>query len=241
MECEYKNIMADLKTDAGDGIEKKEEDQPIPSDPSTEAGGENPEEGGDAADKGDEKVPVIEEKDIPSRGSANLQHIITRKNETIDKLRKKGKTKEEEEDGAGEGDDLPEDTATLVNKSVDEALAPLKDKLVSDSDNKELEKLLVDEPDAKKYEKAIRVYMVHPSYSKVPVSTIYHDLAFKESQKIGADKRAIADKEAEMNGTGGNTHRQSSTSGLPSIEAIGKMSEKQVTEMQEKIIAGEKV
>ena len=173
--------------------------------------------------------------EIPVR-RFNAQHIIARKNEKIRKLESKLKPGDEGYVAPEEGEEeLPEDTKTKIEETVQKTLKPVLDILVSKADEDELQSLIKDEPDAKKYENHIRAYMTHDSYKGVSPAVIFHHLAWQNAQAIGARKKKAADLEAGQHRSGGRNIAQDvrgDAGNFPSPEEIRDMSEAEFEKMQ---------
>lgn len=208
------------------------------SDKKDDTGGEEKEEGGDEAKEFDDNAEPI----VPERSSAS--HIIARKEKKIKKLESDAAPKEGEEGYVapveGEGD-TAEETQTAVAAEVEKQTKPIIDKMVSDSDQNELNALFSSTPEAKKYEKHIKAYMSHDSWKGVPVAAIYHHLAFAHAQALGAKAKEAADVEANQNKGGGRTVKKDTTDtvdGLPSPEALAEMTDEELQKVQDDAIQG---
>lgn len=195
----------------------------------------------DGAGEGQPTTPEPEpdidpEKDVPVRQSV-AQHIIARKNKTIEKLRNKGTN-----DGAGNQppEEEEEPPQPSVGEEVDRQLKPIVETLKKTVDEGEIKDFLRENEDAKQYEKRIRVYMAHPAYEGVPPSVIYHHVAWADSQSAGAKKKRVADAEAAATKSGGRGVRPRSggQGGLPTPEEMDAMSDKELEDMQHKIQTG---
>ena len=226
--------MADEETVPEEGFDK--DGNPII--PKDEGGGAPPEttpkEGEGELDDKDEDIIG----DIPVRNSA-LQHIINRKNKTIEKLR--SRDEEDEDDDKGIDDDLTPEARTAVQREVANAIAPVMQNIVSKADEDELVSLLSNEPEAKKYEKRIRAYMGHKEYKGVPPSVIFHHLAFSTAAATGARRRSAADLDANQNKAGGRSSKAtpSETGNVPSIDEQNEMSDADFETLQNRARSGE--
>lgn len=206
------------------------------------AEGEEGAQGAEQPDKAVEQVvvvppvPVIEEEiKVPVR--SNYQHIIARKNQQIEKLKAKKEEDGGYEDGGEQG--YEDDDNKPLTKGD---LKPLFDTLANDANENELKSLFEIAPEAKKYEKAIRLYMEHPAWKAVPPQAIYHHLAFSATAKEQAKAKAkeIADKEAaQMAGAGSGTREApKGANGLPSAEEIANMSDAEIEALASKARQG---
>lgn len=237
--------MAEEKDTTKDDVEFDDEGKPIVKD--NKAGGEGGEsdpdkkDGEDQGDADNQKKDFDDEAEpeVPVRKSA-LQHIIARKNDKIKKLESKqdqgdgGNSDNDDTDDDGD-DGLTPEAKGAVDKVVEAKLKPLKDKLVSDADEGELQALISDEPNSKKYEKHIRAYMGHETYKGVPPSVIFHHLAFTQALAIGAKKKEAADAEANGTKSGGRSLQPDTTKGtdgLPTAEAIANMSDEEFSALE---------
>ena len=194
----------------------------------------------DTKDKEDDNDTNEDKEEIPVRKSANASFIIQRQKKTIDNLRK-GKKEEDKENDDGEGEEeLTPESRSLVTREIEKHLAPIKNTLASRADEEELNNLFKDEPEAKNYEKTIRLYMKSEYYKSVPPSVIYHHLAFGEAENSGANKKRIAEKEGKMSRTKGNQKRPTKTSkgNMPSPEEIEDMDEKEFEALQNDVRQG---
>src|SRR3990167_3652654 len=173
----------------------------------------------------EEEIPEPKEEEIPVRRSA-LQHIIARKNEKIKKL----ESKEDEEE--------PEEKEVDIDEKIQRHLKPFQDTLVSQSDEGEVQDLYKSEPTAKKFDKAIRAYMKHPSWSGVPPEAIYHHLAFKVAEAEGAKKRDTADKEAAHTKGGGRSimPKEKDVEGI--LADLDSKTDAEIEEIQTKVLQG---
>lgn len=231
---EGKPIVKKDESIEGEGAEKKPDDSE-----NKDGNTDKDEEAGTDKDFDDNAEP-----EIPVRKSP-LQHIIARKNSKIKKLESRIEDKDEniddEDDGGDEGDDgLTDEARGAIDKTVKKQIAPILKTLISDADENELKSLFTDEPEAKKYEKHIRAYMGHDVYKGVAPSVIYHHLAFKAAQAIGAKKRKVADLEAEQTKGGGRVLQpKGGASDLPTAEDIANMSEEEFESMETRARQGE--
>jgi hypothetical protein len=176
----------------------------------------------DSDDEGDFDDTIDPEKppEIPIRKSV-AQHIIARKNSKIEKLQSKI-------DANGEDDPQPltPEASNAIAQEINKRLEPLLGKLASDADEAEYQELIQAEPEAAKYAGHIKAYMSHDAWKNVPVTAIYHHLAFKSAQAQGAKKRAAADLEAKQSRSAGRTIPAKDKVGdLPSAEDIENMSD----------------
>lgn len=208
-----------------------------------EGGEVDPPENKEDAEEGDEvdppepeEEPDIEEKDIPVRKSVQ-EHIIDRQKRTIEKLR--SKEEGDEVDPPDPDDNLEPEARDAINREVDKRLNPVLGALASKVDSDELDTLVKADPDAKKYEKRIKVYMQHPHYKGVPPAVIYHHLAFQDAESIGSKKKKAADLEADQVKGGGTARRAiPKTSTLPTAEELADMTDDEVQKIQDDVLQG---
>lgn len=231
--------MADEK--AVDDIQYDDDGKPIVVKKEVDEG----KEGADSEDKGADDKGEAEFDDtaepVISVRQSNLQHIITRKNETIKKLKSKADDKEDEhvEIESDEEDNLTEDARGAIDRAVEKKIKPIVDNLVSKADEDELKRLFTDDPEAKKYEKHIKAYMGHDSYRGVSPEVIYHHLAFNAAQSIGAKKKQVADKEAGLSkGAGRGLPLKTSAGELPTAEDIAGMTDAEFEAMETDVRQG---
>ena len=197
------------------------------------------------AEKDEKEQPEFEDSetpDIPVRSSAS--HIIARKNRQIAKLKSQQEHDDEEteeqvvpDEGAGDG---PVTRADL-GKAVNEAVRPFIKTIVSNADESELQGLFTQDPAAKKMEKTIRAYMAHPSWQQVPVTAIYHHIAFKNAEAIGARRKEVADRGAQHTRGAGTTRRPqlpNRTNGVPTVEELDAMDDKELTQLANEVRQG---
>jgi len=243
--------MADQKPDAEDELD----DNGNPIKPGDEDGGKpskitsKTDDDGEA-DPGKDNAEDEDDIQVPVRKSS-LQHIIARKNRTIDKLKSKAgddvdTDDEDANDGVGDEDDDDKESLTpeargAVQKEVARAIGPVVKTLVSQADEDELNRVLEEEPGAKNYEKRIRAYMNHPSYKGVPPAVIYHHLAFDDAEGTGARRKKAADHEAGQGKGGGRTPQAKdvSTNGIPSAEELDEMTDEEFEQLQNRARSGE--
>ena len=217
----------------------EEQDIPAPA-----AGGEGgditpktdvkPDEGTEGEDGLEPAKPEDGEPVIPVRRSA-ASFIIARKNKKIEKLQ----SQSHEDDADDEPADEPATPAT-ISREVQRQVEPLIKSIAGQVDEGELGELFASEPESKKLEKTIRVYMQHPAYQGVAPSVIYHHLAFAASQAKGAKKRTAADLEAGQARGAGSGRRPTSEniSGIPSAEEIENMIPAEFEKLQHKVRTG---
>lgn len=171
----------------------------------------------DDAPSGDDEIPV-------RRSSPQAFHVIGRlkqKNEEL-KTQLDKRDVEDDEDGS---DAMTPEAKSAVQREIEKAVQPLKQQTAQTLDEQELKELFSGEPEAKKHEQSIRRYMKHPAWSHVPVSAIYHHIAFKK----GGDTDA-ADLEARQGRTGGTPLRpKESGSDLPDV---ANMSDEEFEKLQ---------
>lgn len=170
----------------------------------------------------------VDDPVVPVR--SNAAHIIARKNRQIEKLR----SQQAADDGDDEGDDDDSKPVTRAD------LKPFIETISGSENEKELQSLFAENPESKKYEKRIKAYMEHPAWQQVPVSAIYHHLAFEAAAKAGAKQKNAADLEAAQMASAGSSHRPPATSGLTSDDIDG-MSDEELEAMSHKIRTGQTV
>lgn len=188
---------------------------------------EESEAGEDTEESGYEDT---DEPDIPTR---NASHIIRRQRKTIEKLR----SKEQEEPEVSEE---PEESD--IDRAIERKLSPVLDTIAEEQTERDLQRLLDNEPEAAKYQKSIRAFMKHPSWSQVPAEAIFHHLHFKNAQSEGAKRSQNADKEAAQSGSGpGSTRRPGNVKegNFPSEDEIAEMSDADLEKLQNRILQGE--
>jgi len=235
---QYQNIMTEKKKATFDPEVKKpkeegegaEGDAPETETPETETETESSEEDGkeEEGDDEDEDEEVTPEN-VPVRKSTQ-QHIINRQSKTIQKIR----SKKDEESADEDEDDLSPEASTAVSKEVKRQVAPVIEALVSTTDDQELKDLYASEPAAKKYDKRIKSYMKSEHWKGVPVSAIFHHLAFKDAEFIGKERKRIADKEANLNKSNLRQLKvkKAFTGKMPSAEEIAGMNPEQFEKLQ---------
>jgi len=190
---------------------------------------------GEPADGGEGEEPPEPEKDldlasIPVRQSA-AQNIIARKNKQIAKLKSKAEKEEIEEPEA--------DGETDIEEVINQKLTPVVETLTKQIDEGELRDFFQEEPEAKKYEKRMRVYLSHPAYKGVHPSVVYHHLAFGGSQAAAVKKKAAADLEANQTKGGGRSIKpKSGENGLPNVDEINAMSDEELEKLQNQVMSG---
>src|SRR3990167_4523351 len=178
-----------------------------------------PDEGAEGAEGQEPAKPEEGETVIPVRRSA-ASFIIARKDAKIKKL--ESRVPDDDPDDEIE-DDQPDQTA--ISREVKKQVEPLLKSIAGQVDEGELGDLFASEPESKKLDKTIRLYMQHPAYQGVAPSVIYHHLAFAASQAKGAKKRSAADLEAAQGRGAGSGRRPTSEniSGIPTAEEIEDM------------------
>jgi len=195
----------------------------------------------DSTDEFDDTIDPEKPPEIPIRKSI-AQHIIARKNDKIAKLQSKIEDEDEEYIAPKEEDfdnDLSDEASKAIDRKLNKAIAPILGKIASQADEKELQELLIDEPESKKYENHIKAYMTHPEYKGVSPKVIYHHLAWTNSQALGAKKKATADLEANQTKSGGRSIVDTTATGnLSSAEDIANMSDKEFAKMEEDALQG---
>lgn len=182
---------------------------------------------------------------VPVRSSAVASHIIARQKKKIDDLR--NKKKDDEDEGTDEEGEEGEDDEELspralraIQSGISKAVAPLAARLATDADEKELDALLLETPEAQKYEKRIRAFMGHDGYRNVPAEVIYHHLAWNDAQKIGAKKKDNADREAGHSRTGGRPPKKKAAGEPLSADTIADMDEKEFERLQSRVLTSKR-
>lgn len=177
------------------------------------------------------------EPEVPTRKVFDQQNIIARKNKTIKKLR--GEDDDSGSDDDESDDDLTPEAKSGVQKQVSKALKPVLDHISKTADETDLKDLYSAEPDAKKFDRAIKTYMKHPAYKGVPPAVIYHHLAFAQAQATGAKKKGIADKQAgKVRGAGNSKKSSGRSGGMPTPEEMNKMSDAELEKLQHDVRTG---
>ena len=215
--------------DEGNPIEIEGGEEPLKKDEGTE-----PLEGGEGGEEGKEEEPPedldIEEKDIPVRSS--MEHIIARKNKQIEKLKSKPADDDYDPDDDDDGDD---------DGGLKKQVKVLTDAVIGTADETDLQTLFKKEPKAAELENSIRSYMKHPAYKGVAPAVIFHHLAFDNAARIGAKKKAIADKEAGDASGAGKGNRASGGGGkqaLPTEAEMRDMSDEETIKLGNDIQQG---
>lgn len=137
-------------------------------------------------------------------------------------------------------DELNPDDAKLIKKTIQKEIAPIQDTLQKQAIEGELQAVLTQNPEYKDYEKEIRKYVTHPNRLKfikqgLPVKTVVAEAIEPHLQEIGAKKKEIADAKAAATSNGTNAAAPAETQ----APDFGKMSNKDVTDMAEKIKSGQ--
>ena len=234
--------MADQKITADDP-ELDEDGKPIPLVENKEnEEAESKESKEDEGENGTLPLKKEEEKSeeeiIPVRKSAG-QHIIARQKRTIEKLRSKEEEEESLPSMEEDEDGLTPQAKGAVAREVQRHVEPLLKTIASKVDEDELSELFSREPNAKKYEKRIRVFMEHPNYRGVSPAFIYQGLAFKDAQSTGAKRKKVADTEADQMRGGGTSRRPTiKASNIPSAEEMDEMTDAEFEELQHKTQLG---
>ena len=189
---------------------------------------------GEDGGEGVAPAPKIEGDDeitVPVRKTSlhNLQGFAMRKAKEAERA----KTGEGGEDAppAGDDDELTPEASKHIEKVVDKFVAPLRDAIVSKTDDDELRNFYAKEPEAEKHDRVIKKYMeVHPTATP---EMIYHHIAFEEAAKAGSKKRQVADLDAEMSAAGGNPRRDRAKG--DDVPDFDSMDDKEFTEYQNKV------
>jgi hypothetical protein len=221
-----------------DGTKNPKFKEPAKEDEGAAAGTENKDGKIESKeDEFDDTVDPNKPPEIPLR-KFNAQHIIARKDEKIKKLESKLKEGDEGYVPPEEGEDDDQDIETRVKSSVEKALKPVLDILISKTDEDELQALVKAEPEASKYANHIRAYMTHDAYKGVSPTVIFHHLAWQNAQAIGAKKKKVADLEAGQAKSGGRNlgSDQKGDGKFPTPEEIAEMSEANFQKMQEEAL-----
>jgi len=163
--------------------------------------------------------------------------------EYIQERRGKREKKEEEQKFGDEDDDdyseyknnefSPEGNDDIQTE-VQRGMKPVLDKIRTQTDDQELNKVFSDYPGAKEMESTIRKYMEHPVYQAVSVEFIYLGLAAKKEEL--KEKKAQADEEAAGSSMGGHSRRPMESGDFPDVS---KMSDKQIDELAFKAKTGQ--
>ena len=201
-------------------VEELDDDKPIIKEPDEGGGSQPPKIKSDTTDDEPDDIEPEIEPEVPVRRSVQ-QHIITRQQKTIKKLRSK------QEDGdddvlTDDEDDEPEDSTppsrNVVADEVRKTVAPIVETLRGQIDDTELKELFETEPDAKAMSKQIRKYMAHPEYKGVPPAVIYHHLAFDKAIDGSVKKKNVANREANLHRNAGSSRRpKEGSSDLPDV------------------------
>jgi len=207
-------------------VEPEKEPEPVES--------ENPDIVSDIAPD----INPEEEVEVPVRKSVE-QHIISRQKRTIEKLRSREEDEGVEESPYEDSDMLSPSAKSAVDRAVEKRIAPIVEVLASRYDDDDINALMTQEPAAKKYEKRIRSYMGHPQYKGVPAAVIYHHLAYKDSQAVLVERKAVADTEAaQMKSAGTSRRGKARTSKIPTADEIAELSDKDFEALQHKARTG---
>ena len=190
-----------------------------------------------------EKEGEGKEDVIPVRRSSlhNVQGFTKRKASEEAKEKSSHVPEKSEDEDEGEDDELTPESRGLIRKEISRGIEPLRNLLVSQADEQELNELYANNSDAKKYDRDIRKYKDHPAYAQVPIISIYRMIAFEKAETTGAQKRNVANVEARQSRTGGHSRRpQERASGnIPSEEEINEMSDAELEGLRFRVNRGE--
>jgi len=183
--------------------------------------------GTDEGDAEVKKEPVKEIDEEPSVRRSAKDHIITRKDEKIEKLKKEKEEKVNDE-FSPEGRDL-------IQSKIDRAVRPVLDQVRGQSDSQELSEVIEKYGDsASKLKGKIQKYMDHPAYQNVPVEFIFLGLAQQGIKR--AEKKDAADDEAARDATGGTQKRPKKIAKIPNV---GDMTDKEMGSLIHKVRTGQ--
>lgn len=183
--------------------------------------------GTDEGDAEVKKEPVKEIDEEPSVRRSAKDHIITRKDEKIEKLKKEKEEKVNDE-FSPEGRDL-------IQSKIDRAVRPVLDQVRGQSDSQELSEVIEKYGDsASKLKGKIQKYMDHPAYQNVPVEFIFLGLAQQGIKRT--EKKEAADDEAARDATGGAQRRPKKIAKIPDVTG---MSDKDMGDLIHKVRTGQ--
>jgi len=145
--------------------------------------------------------PNDADEEPKTRKRSNIDFILQRKNEKIEKL-KNGKGGEQR---PPEGDeDIDDEDAEIIDKRISKFMNPLLEKQAEDEDAKEIAEFVQKNPDFAKYANKVAKFSKHPTRKAVPISSIFYEVAGEDLIKLGADRARIADDKARESGSGGS-------------------------------------
>lgn len=165
----------------------------------------------DAGDEGDESDDGAGDDDAddgaepPTRGKTAADYVAERRGKKIKKLQQKAQNQQGDDDAGDDVDDDtdPNDVSALVQKEVEKLLSPVLESQEEQAIDAEIADFLADNPDFEPYKDKVKRFAKHPSRRQIPVKSLFYEVAGDKLLKIGADRRANADKKARQMQSGG--------------------------------------
>lgn len=216
----------DYTAASDEGVDVGTDETSTESDNGTDTRSSTAEEEGQSDQNDDEEPPVRKPR-------TNADWVALRKQRKIERLESK-KTEEDQGEDADDDDISPED-ASIIDKRVAKAIAPILADREKEQLTGEINTFVADNPDFKPFAKKVEKWAEHPSWKNVPIDRIFFAAAGPELLKIGAQRKADADRKATETRTGGST-----TAPAISHKSVSDMTDQEFEAYQQRVKLGKK-
>lgn len=156
-------------------------------------------------EKSEEKPAPADEEPKPRK--RNIDFILERKNQKIEKLENKGNGAKD----VDSSEDKSKDIDAIVEEKLNERFAPLVQKQAQEQDKAEIASFVKANPDFAKYSAKVEKFAQHENRKNVPIEALFYEVAGPDLMAIGAERARKADEEAKESGAGGGTGKGTET------------------------------
>ncbi len=179
--------------DSGSENDKSEDDTNVDDDKATD-------------DESKKPTPPADEEPKTRKRNNNIDFILKRKDEKIQKLKEKEQNNDVDEENDSEDDDnLDDDTKEVIEKAISKRLAPLAEKAELDEIKQEIGDFIKENPDFAPYAAKVEKFALHPSRKELPVKSIFWEVAGPDLLILGAKRAKAAIDDSKESAAGGST------------------------------------
>ncbi len=214
-----------------------------------------PIEGDDAEGEGEEeKEPIAEEDNADGNKDEEVDfskvepEVRKRPVDYIEERKARRAERDNKPDEDGEVDIDSEEKLTpkaeaILNKRLQEKIQPFVKVMADTANQQEVDRVLSEKPEWKKYAPLARKYMGTPGWDGVPAKRIFQMIDYEYAGKRGAEAERERQSQEKRARGGGSSYRpaQRQNGGKLSAEDVAKLSPDQYTALQKRLAMGESI
>lgn len=202
---ETNNTADEAVEDVGEEVAEATEEVETAEDNSKES-----DAAGDDATDEDEVTEDDEDEEPPVRKpKTNADFVALRRQKKLEKARKaQGQGEDDDDEDLDEDeddDDVNEEDAKLIDKRIEQHLAPLKQKEQEQEIKAEIDEFVSQNPDFKPFAAKAAKWAKHPDWKNIPTKQLMHAAAGDKLLSIGAKRKVAAQQKAAKSKTGTNS------------------------------------